>query len=305
MQDVVRHPAKPAARAQQPAKTLVRTSVKRPAGSLKSRTKVQAPAAGTLAKATSAALVPKPSASRIDEQRLKLAKHIPKSKLVSRFGTPQAHAAAPLVASTITPVATQFISRPAVPPSKKTQTTADILQRALEHANSHTQPAVHSKRLSRRSRRSKQITGISAIAISMTLLIVLAGPPSLTHVKLKMASAKAGFSASLPDYQPAGYSLAHLNYSLGTVAIQYQSNSDNRAYAITEKTSSWDSQGLRDSFVAPQDTHYQAVQSAGRTVYIYGDNASNATWVSNGIWYQVEGNGSLSSRQLVSLASSI
>ncbi|HXR49659.1 MAG TPA: hypothetical protein VN778_01380, partial [Verrucomicrobiae bacterium] len=126
---------------------------------------------------------------------------------------------------------------------------------------------------------------------------------NLTSIQLQVASSKAGFTANLPSYQPIGYSFAHLNYSPGNVAMQFQSNSDSRAYAISEKLSAWDSQTLRSDFVAGIGQDYQTVQTAGHTLYVYGKN--NATWVNSGIWYQIKSDGALSVHQLVELASSM
>ncbi|HEX7633463.1 MAG TPA: hypothetical protein VF401_04015 [Candidatus Saccharimonadales bacterium] len=303
----VHRPAKPHARAPQPAKTLMRNSVSKPKDGFKKHVKAQGPAA--LAKQPAAKLAPKPSVARLDEQRLKHAKHIPQSQLISRFGAPvnsgPAVLAAPQPAVTPLPVipAAQPVSRTArvAAPKKQPRTTADILQTALEHANSHNQPAVHPHK--RRASRVKQITGVSIAALSLLFIVGLFGIQNVNSIKLRVASSKAGFSAALPAYRPAGYSLSKLNYGSGVVTIHFHSNSDNRTYDVTERTSNWDSAGLRDSFVAPQSSKYQTEEAAGRTIYLYGDG--NATWVSNNIWYQVTGVGSLDNQQLVDLATSL
>lgn len=126
----------------------------------------------------------------------------------------------------------------------------------------------------------------------------------MSGLKLHMASAKAGFAASLPGNKPAGYHLGQLNSSAGVVAMNYKSNSDeDRKFSITQKTSSWDSNTLRDLYVQPADKDYSIVETNGLTVFIYGDNS--ATWVNNGVWYVVHGNGSLSDNQLLDIAKSL
>jgi hypothetical protein len=118
-----------------------------------------------------------------------------------------------------------------------------------------------------------------------------------------MASAKAGFSVSRPGYLPAGYSLADLKYAQGAAALSFHSNSDDRRYTLSQHTSSWDSQALAGTFVSRQDPSYQTVQSGGRTIFVYGNG--NATWVSDGVWYVLQSDGSLSRQDLISLAASI
>jgi hypothetical protein len=72
---------------------------------------------------------------------------------------------------------------------------------------------------------------------------------------------------------------------------------------LTQTASNWDSQALKENFVATVGKDYQVVQSAGRTIYTYGDN--NATWVNGGIWYKIDSAGSLTSVELVDLATSM
>lgn len=180
----------------------------------------------------------------------------------------------------------------------------DIFEVALERATSHMQPAVkHYKHPRRQQFLSKRRVSLAATGISLLLLIGFVGFENRTTLSVRMAAKKAGFSAALPSYQPSGFSVSHLNYSAGNVAIQFRSNSDKRAYAITEKPSSWDSATLRDNFVATTDQQYQTVNVGGRTVYLYGKN--NASWVNAGVWYQVQSEGSLSDQQLSQLASSL
>ena len=293
MHDVVRaKPKQAAARKPQPAKTLMRSAVKKPSDSLKRHVKAQSHT-GALVKQP--AIAAKPSVARLDEKRLKVAKRIPKSELVSHFGAASQTSSFQPVYNQPAPQPISF-PKPAVsgPP-----TTADILQHALEQANSHRQAAPKRPRRNRLGR----ISGLSAAAMGLTLLAGFAVSHNLTGAKLQVASAKAGFAASLPGYQPAGYSVGELHYSPGVVAINYQSNSDQRHYTLTEKQSSWDSEALQDLFVASNGQSYQKVEAGGRTIFIYGQH--DATWVSGGIWYQVHTDGALSDRQLIDLALSL
>lgn len=307
--DGVRRPAAThtAHHAAQPAKTLRRDAVHKPTPDATKRLKAHSHT-GALAKQPDIPVLVKPSVSRLDATRLKHAKHVPQSKLISRFGPDQPAPHATPLLTVPQPVATQPLpafSQPVAAPVKraapptKPKTTADLLQHALDQATSHTEQPVHRKR---RSSRLKQITGVSAAALSLLVIVTLTSNYSLNTVRFKMASAKAGFSVSNPGYQPSGFSLSDVQSNAGVAAAHYHSNSDDRSYTVTQKASNWDSQGLRDGYVAFQDIHYRTVQAAGRTIYLYGNNA---TWVSGGIWYLIQGNGALTSAQLTQLASSL
>lgn len=121
---------------------------------------------------------------------------------------------------------------------------------------------------------------------------------------MKLAASRSGVNGSLPSYQPAGFSLnGAVAYRPGQITINYKSNSDDRGFKVNQSASQWDSKTLLDDFVAINRNDYQTIQDKGKTVYIYDNN--NATWVDSGIWYRIEGDSSLSSEQLLRIASSL
>jgi len=301
--DTVRPAAKTARKHRpQPSRTLMRHAVKKPAASVKTHHKTVAPL-DRLAPQPLASLQTKASVHRIDDKRLQKAKSVPQSQAIKRFDTAPVHhltgaAMAPLVA---THSAQPLVPRPQPVAPSRAQTTSDLLQRALEQATSHEEP-----RLSKRQRglvRSRRITSVSAVTLSVFVLLGVVVYQNMTNIRLQFASAKAGFAVSLPNKQPAGYHLSHLTYQNGLAAFNFTSNTDSRAYALIEKASPWNSQALREGYVATITKDYQTIEAGGRTVYLYGQQ--NATWVSSGVWYQVQTSGSLSTRQLVDLASSL
>ncbi len=184
----------------------------------------------------------------------------------------------------------------------------DFLSTALSHATSHEQ--ARPKKLKRRQKVANKLglsTRVVNIGASALLVIVLAGfiaYQNMANISMHVASAKAGISATLPGYKPAGFAInKHVQSGPGQVVVSFHSNSDSRNFNITQKTSDWNSQTLLDNFVAATDQPYQQIdQNNGKTVFIYG--ISNATWVDSGIWYKIEGNSSLSNSQLLSLANS-
>lgn len=284
--DVIKPPEAATRRSPQPAKTLMRTSVKKPArpAGKPLRAQSQVDAAGVSFSA------PQPVLGVTDTKRLQHAKQITKSDLISRFGAPVKTGAAPAAA---TPAAGDPVTVPANP---------DLLQHALEQATSHKQPPLKHVRRDTRKRRVATTAAVAVVAIG---LLALFTTQNLNSVRLQVASAKAGFSAALPGYKPSGFRLGQLSYSAGVVAFNYVSNSDqDRRFLVIEKASSWDSQALRDSFVVPTaGQNYQTVQAAGQTYYLYG--SQNVTWVSGGVWYQVQSKDALGNQQLIVLAKSL
>lgn len=296
--DVIRLPhAKAAHHGLQPTKTLMRQTVKKPTAAVKPRFKVVAPAHKS---AIAPHVVVKPSIAELDAERLRHARHVSQSHLIQHFNplSPQSAPVEPLAAGTvITPEASAHVAQasPLVHASTK---SSDLLQKALNEATSHTLRPLPKRHKSRKLFRR------GTAALSVLAIAGLIFQHELPTIRVQLASKHAGFAANLPTYKPSGYSLGPLQASAGQVAIKYQSTSDQRSFAITEKASNWDSETLRQMYVGPTaGSDYQTVETAGRTIYVFGSRT--ATWVNGGIWYSVEAKDSLSQHQLIDLASSL
>lgn len=145
------------------------------------------------------------------------------------------------------------------------------------------------------------ISGFSILALLAGGFVTYNNIPNMA---LRVAASRAGFQASLPNYKPAGYSFTGpVAYSPGSISVNFQSNSDERDFTITQRESSWDSQSLLDNFIISENKQHVTFQERGLTVYVY--ESSNATWVDGGIWYTIEGNSQLSSEQLLKIAASL
>jgi len=144
-------------------------------------------------------------------------------------------------------------------------------------------------------------------AASFSALVLLGGfmiYNSLPSLTMRVAASRAGFDASVPNYQPSGYTFGGpVSYGPGRVVIKFNSNTDEREFTITEKRSGWDSRSLLDNYVETEAEDYLTFEEHGLTVYLYND--SQATWVDDGIWYTVEGSADLSSEQLLKIAASL
>lgn len=282
--------------AQQHSKTLMRTTVHKPAPGLKRHVKAVA-RTDILAKQPDVKIVPKLSIAHVDAKRLKRASTMAKSQLISRFSDAGVKSRVITEPPTfITEASQPLVSYPASLQTAKP--SLDIFEKALMRATAHQQPKHRVKTKHRRG------YNIATAALAVILLGGFLAYQNVANLTMSHASAKAGFQASLPGYRPSGFALGNFTYSPGSVAVNFHSNSDDRSFAVIEKVSDWDSQALRDSFLASSaGSDYQAVQVGGRTVYIY--KQSNATWVSGGVWYQIQSGGSLSPQQLVKLAASM
>jgi hypothetical protein len=285
------------------AKTLMRTAVQKPKPGLKRHTKAQATTSGLTSTTPATAVQPNVSLQQIDPKRQAAAQTTPKSELVRRFNPAAATMAIQTTASTSTASqATPYIAVAPTGTEQPSKPSLDIFEKALAQATSH-QEQYHAPSSSRihLSRRVK------ALALSSVAVVIVGGflvYQNVGNINLFMASSKAGFQASLPSYEPSGFSVEPLIASTGSVAATFKSNSDNRSYTLSEKPSSWDSTTLRDTYVVSvAGENYQTIQAGGRIIYFYGNH--NATWVNGGIWYQLQTSGALSDQQLIEIATSI
>ena len=148
----------------------------------------------------------------------------------------------------------------------------------------------------------------STLAVVIISLCVLTTAGVLAYFNFppltaKVAALRSGVSVSLPAYRPTGFSVkAPIKQTAGSVIISFAA-ADNKTFSISERNSNWSSEALLENYVKTKGQQYQTVQSTGRTIYIY-DNAS-ATWTDNGIWYEINGNASLSATELLQTAESL
>jgi hypothetical protein len=179
---------------------------------------------------------------------------------------------------------------------------------AIDNATSHqqTSPKRSSKRqkIARALRVSPRTLSFGSFILAGVLLSGFFIYQNIPNMAMRVASARSGVSASMPGYKPAGFALnGPIQYSAGKISINYKSTTDERSYAVKQSSSEWNDEALLDNFVAAERRPYQTYQDDGKTIYIYNDN--NATWVDDGVWYQVEGESSLNSDQLLRIANSL
>lgn len=294
------HIPKTAARKTVGPKTLMRTVVKKPQHSPHPVVKKHYPAV-----ATSSVLAPKVSVNSIDPKRLHRAKKIGKSARVGKFQDHVSSRITPKFAPiTVAPAPATHNQIPQVSAKKPVHHSTSkqaLFEHALANAKSHEQPAPvkHRKTHSKHRRLLHSVASLTAVLVIGASIMYL----NKGSVELQLASVRAGFQASMPNYAPAGFERAGTETSDGKVAIKFTSPLDKQNFTISQQASSWDSQTLFDSVVASNTNSYQTVLSGGRTIFLYGND--QAAWVDGGILYKLQGNADLTKDQISSIASSM
>lgn len=203
----------------------------------------------------------------------------------------------PAVARALQQHAQQAESQPALTGSELKDQL--IKERLAEVGNA---PAKKDKKTRWLGRQPRLVTILS----STLALLILGGYLTyitLPSISLKVAASRAGVNAAMPEYKPDGYSLdGPITYSPGEVVISYKSNTNDSGYKLIQKATNWDSQAVLDNYVTKLTDNYLTFQERGVTVYTFGNRAA---WVNGGLLYTVDGNASLSSDQILRLATSL
>lgn len=272
----------------QPAKTLMRRAVHKPDTKIKPAIKPQAPAE-VMAKPISTVAL-KHSVSQVDPARKHRANQTPKSGAVRRFAPevirPQLAAAASAPRHHQLAETTHH--------TKATHSKPDIFEAAIARASSHEQPKFHHPKRGKHRRTVSVLVGL----LSLLLLGGLLGYLNLNTIKLKVASARAGFSAQMPTYQPTGYVLGAVTTQSGNVSLNFRSGE--KHYQLSQQPTNWNSQTLGDDIIASAGA--KTIESQGRIIYIYDNTAS---WVSGGVRYDLTGNAELDEDDIAAIAASM
>lgn len=261
--------------------------------------------------------------THISPQRQQTAVTTPKNPLVSKYGNQQAKptivkkvAHLPVKPHTTTHAAS--VHQPSQSAPKHPSTTARpktyksdaAVHRALAQAKAHHEETLHvphhprKRKLAHRLGITPRAISISTSVLAVALLAGFFAVQNIPNLSMRVAATRAGIGASMPGYTPTGFGFSGpIQYSSGQVTITFKSNTDDRTYAIRQRESAWNSEALLSNFVVAENKQYQTYIDRGRTLYIY--DGSNATWVDDGIWYQVEGDSRMTTDQLVRIAASI
>jgi hypothetical protein len=172
------------------------------------------------------------------------------------------------------------------------QPSKDIFERAIHQSRSHHQAKPKAKRIYKR-------TSFATIALFALVISGVVFSQHLDSIKMQLAAAKAGFTPTLPTSMPSGFSMSKLSYTSGMVETAFRSNSNSSDYKIIQKSTDWN-EGQLGKYVSQHYPGYTSIVGGISTVFLY--NNHDATWVSQGIWYTVGSDGSLSNHELLQMA---
>lgn len=301
----LRHTAQAVHRRAQKSKTLMRSSVVKP--------KQEAEEAEII----KAKIKPTPS-SAVNPSRASRAKVVAKSAHISRFGSShESHEPAQTIQAktrarpTSEVAAEQSATVQQVAhhkPNVAAGLTNSQLERLLDHAL--TRAGAHKKSSAGVDdnlwQRIKAMPKWASIGASLAIVLILGGFfawQNVPHVSMRLAASRAGVSASVPGYTPAGFSFSGpITYSSGAVSIRYSAGEDkSKSYSVVQQKSNLDSEALASSDL-PADSQVHEVN--GTRVFIYGDG-KDATWVNRGIRYTIEDQAGLSSEQIMKIVGSL
>lgn len=310
---------KPATRPLQPSKTLMRRAVRKPAVKTSPAIKRTAPLPN---KVTIGALSPKLSVNAVDPGRARRAQRVQRSQHVDHFiadapklttivkpvtpvAAPQSHAHPRL---DIEPVRrpSHAAAKPAVPHATThhaalaaNKRTNELFDRAIANAKSHEQVKAKPSRRKKVGRLMNAVAGVAAFLVIGGFV----GYVNRASLQLELASARAGFQANLPDYQPNGFARQAAVAQGREVKISFISPNNSDRFVLTQQASDWDSQTLFDEISSVASANYQTLQAGGRTIYVY--DSGKAAWVNGGVLYRVDGNTQLDTTQITQLAASL
>ncbi len=195
----------------------------------------------------------------------------------------------------------------AAPAEAQVVHSVEVIEESLRNASAHLQTFeshIASASFWQRVGFKNKIANLATLSFAGFLLIGFFAYQNAPNIEMRIAAARSGVSASLPGYSPAGFSAMHgIDSDPGKVTVTFKSTTNDKQFRITQQASNWSSDSLLSNHVLASNAPYQTYQDEGKTVYIY-DN-SNATWVNGGVWYQVDGNASLTSDQLLRIANSL
>lgn len=250
----------------------------------------------------------KPSGSK-----QKLAQQVPTSSKIKKFANP-IYYKAKLTPGLTTAIPPQETSTPpaigTTSPVKKgrKKTKQEVFIHRIIEANTHLAPKAKKQKLrskiAHKLKTSPKAIGLSAASLAIIFLAGFLAYQNIPSVAMRVAANRAGFSGHLPGDIPSGFSFkGPIFFTKGTISLNYKSNSDGRVFAITQKPTNWTSETLLTNFLLASKLQYQTFHDKGLTVYIYDEGA--ATWVDKGVWYSINSEGSLSSDQILTIASSM
>ena len=284
------------AHAAQPSHTLMRRAVKKPGQSLKRQLNVQ----GALTRPLAATIAVKRSAAQIDTERLHKAQQVPKHQRVNRFGVPTSAAALTFADIPVRQAPDNIPSNdpPVTPPPTPTNKPTDVFEQAMHTATNFIDITAHRAHFKKVTR--NHMLSAAGGTLALLLIVGFAAYQNTPGLQLKIAGFRAGIATATPDFGATGFAYNGATADHSHLVIGLKNASGN--YQLSEQKTNWSGQDMITQVSAVDasgQANYSTMQAGNNTVYRFG--STQATWVKDGIWYQVNGNQSLTDTQLKSL----
>jgi len=290
----------------QKSQTLMRKAVKKPAS------KTQ--------RIDGFAPINQPSQPTLDPklaERIKHAQSIPTHNAVRRFDISPAQ---PSVAPRHAPMAVQPAPMPK--PAQHVVHTPTTVTSATQHTSAkekfvssqlakqveqqHDSPFKKKslrQKLKSKSRK-KRVLSIAASSLAVLLIAGFLVMQNMSTISLVVANRRAGISARMPKGVPSNFSSDQKVVSAkGQVTLTYVSNSDDRAFSLTQQITDMTPASLLEAMEKRNPDTISTFETGGITLYIYGPG--EAEWIDQGIRYSIAGNSGLNTEQLAAIATSL
>ena len=280
----------------QAPKTLMRSSVQRPAESFKQQASVQA----SLQHKVPSLIVPKSSVASVDPERLTRATSIQRSPHIARHHTQSSHPiAVQLAPLTVQPAPDKPTSTAAGAPAPQPHNKPiDIFEHAVANASNYVDTQAHRTHFTKHARR--HLTSMAAGTLALLVIAGFAAYQNTPGLQFKVASVQAGVATHMPNFQAAGFAYTGVRSSNGKLTVGFSGSG--AQFQMTQQATNWSSQDMIQNISSTDASgtpNYTTVNVQGMDVYRLSNNT--ATWVSNGKWYQVTGNGALNDSQIKAL----
>ncbi len=288
---------------QQTSSTLMRHAVTKPKPGLKKQLHAQTALAGK----TPNLLVKKTSAYSVTPERVVRAQATPKSQQVSRFeqrttsfSIPVALAPVPVMPAPDEQPEGGVPTTAGAPNPAPTNKPADMFEHAIQNANHFVDTKVHTRAF--RKKRHQQVLSIAAASLALVVIAGFATYMNSPGLQFKLASVQAGLGTQAPDFAAAGFAYGGVRTERGTLTVGLK-NGDSTLQLSQQNTNWSDTDLLREAKVgtdASGQPLYKTIDADGTTVYRFND--TSATWIKNGVWYQLSSPEPITSSQIRAVA---
>lgn len=296
--------------AAQSSQTLMRTVVQRPLPSFHKQAGTQA----SLQHKVPSLIVPKASVASVNPARLLRAQAIHRSPQITRHGHQSG------VHATLAPLAVQpqpdptpvvpppqpnndgVPAAPAPQPNNGPEKPTDIFEHALMNAGHFVDVHTHVNHFKKQTRR--HLTSMAAGTIALVVIAGFAAYQNTPGLQFKVASIQAGVSTGMPNFKAAGFAYNGVKASGGKLTVGFAGK--NGQYQLTQQTTNLSGTDVIQNVGATDaggHPNYTTVQAGNTTIYRFA--TTDAMWVSNGMWYTVNGNAPLSDQQVQSLVKNV